>query len=73
MCHAQTRRCQDTGTFLRGRTDGALVLVSAEPRTGQSEEQWKAQEEFAGVVFPLCESISHERDHPTHHSRSDFP
>jgi EpsI family protein len=41
--------------FLRGRTDGALVLVSAELRTGQSEEQWKAQEEFAGVVFPLMQ------------------
>lgn len=41
--------------FLRGRTDGALVLVSAELRTGQSEEQWKAQEEFAGVVLPLMQ------------------
>lgn len=41
--------------FLRGRTDGALVLVSAELRTGQSEEQWKAQEEFAGVVFPFMQ------------------
>jgi EpsI family protein len=41
--------------FLRGRTDGALVLVSAELRTGQSEEQWKVQEEFAGVVFPLMQ------------------
>jgi EpsI family protein len=41
--------------FLRGRTDGALVLVSAEPRTGQSEEYWKEQEEFAGVVFPLMQ------------------
>ena len=41
--------------FLRGRTDGALVLVSAELRTGQSEEQWKAQEEFAGVVFRLMQ------------------
>ena len=39
--------------FLRRRTDGALVLVSAELRAGQNEEQWKAQEEFAGVVFPL--------------------
>ena len=38
--------------FLRGRTDGALVLVSAERRTGQTEEQWKAHEEFAGVLFP---------------------
>jgi hypothetical protein len=41
--------------FLRGRTDGALVLVSAELQPGQSEEQWKAQEEFAGVVFPLMQ------------------
>ncbi len=39
--------------FLRGRTDGALVLVSAEPRIDQSEEPWQAQEEFAGAVFPL--------------------
>ena len=39
--------------FLRGRTDGALVLVSAEPRSGGSEEPWKAQEEFAAAVFPL--------------------
>ncbi|MBI4003377.1 MAG: exosortase W [Nitrospira defluvii] len=39
--------------FLRGRTDGALVLLSAEPRKDQSEEQWKAQEEFAGTLFPL--------------------
>ncbi|MBK5280607.1 MAG: hypothetical protein JJE16_00805, partial [Nitrospiraceae bacterium] len=41
--------------FLRGRTDGALVLVSAELRTGESEELWQAQEEFAGVVFPLMQ------------------
>ncbi|CAE6758852.1 exosortase W [Nitrospira defluvii] len=39
--------------FLRGRTDGALVLVSAEPRSGGSEEPWKAQEEFAAAAFPL--------------------
>jgi EpsI family protein len=39
--------------FLRGRTDGALVLVSAEPRSGGSEEPWKAQEEFAAAVLPL--------------------
>lgn len=39
--------------FLRGRTDGALVLVSAGPRSGGSEEPWKAQEEFAATVFPL--------------------
>ncbi len=41
--------------FLHGRTDGALVLVSAEPRTGQSENHWKAQEEFVGIVFPLIQ------------------
>ena len=40
---------------LRGRTDGALVLVSAEPRSGGNEEPWKAQEEFAGAVFPLMQ------------------
>jgi hypothetical protein len=39
--------------FLHGRTDGALVLVIAESRTGESEEPWKAQEEFAGTVFSL--------------------
>jgi len=39
--------------ILRGRTDGALVLVSAGPRSGGSEEPWKAQEEFAAAVFPL--------------------
>jgi EpsI family protein len=41
--------------FLSRRTDGALVLVTAEPQTGQSENHWKAQEEFAGVVFPLMQ------------------
>lgn len=49
----QAKLATITQAFLRGRTDGALVLVSAEPRTGQSEELWKAQEEFAAVVFPL--------------------
>jgi hypothetical protein len=39
--------------FLRGRTDGALVLVAAEPRSMGSEEPWEAQEEFAAAVFPL--------------------
>ncbi|NGZ99292.1 MAG: EpsI family protein [Nitrospira sp. WS110] len=39
----------------RGRTDGALVLVSAEPRNDQSDQPWKAQEEFAGAVFPLMQ------------------
>ncbi len=41
--------------FLRGRTDGALVLVSAAPRTGGGEEPWQAQEEFATAVFPLLQ------------------
>jgi EpsI family protein len=50
---AQAKLATITQAFLRGRTDGALVLVSAEPRTGQSEEQWKAQESFAAVLFPL--------------------
>lgn len=39
----------------RGRTDGALVLVSADPRNDQSDQPWKAQEEFAGAVFPLMQ------------------
>ena len=39
--------------LLRGRTDGALVLVSAEPRSGGNEEPWKAQEEFAATALPL--------------------
>ena len=50
---AQAKLATITQAFLRGRTDGALVLVSAEPRIGQSDEQWKAQEAFAGVLFPL--------------------
>lgn len=37
----------------RGRTDGALVLVAGDPRSSESDEAWKAQEEFAAVVFPL--------------------
>ncbi len=41
--------------FLRGRTDGALVLVSAEPRSTESEEPWKAQVAFAAAVFPLMQ------------------
>ena len=41
--------------FLRGRTDAALVLISSEPQTGQSEGHWRAQEEFAGVVFPVIQ------------------
>ena len=39
--------------FLRGRTDGALVLVSAEPRSGLNAESWKAPEEFAATALPL--------------------
>ena len=50
---AQAKLATITQAFLRGRTDGALVLVSAAPRTDQSEEQWKAQEAFAAVLFPL--------------------
>jgi EpsI family protein len=50
---AQAKLATITQAFLRGRTDGALVLVSAEPRTGQSDEQWKGQEAFAAVLFPL--------------------
>jgi len=52
---AQAKLATITQAFLRGRTDGALVLVSAEPRTGQSEERWKPQEAFATVVFPLIQ------------------
>ncbi|MDR4477952.1 MAG: exosortase W [Nitrospira sp.] len=36
-----------------GRTDAALVLVSAEPRKDQSDDRWKAQEEFAAAIVPL--------------------
>ena len=50
---AQAKLATIRQAFLRGRTDGALVLVSAAPRIGQSEEQWKAQEAFAAVLFPL--------------------
>lgn len=39
--------------FLHGRTDGALVLLSTEPRNDQGEEEWAALEKFAGAVFPL--------------------
>ncbi len=41
--------------LLHGRTDGALVLVFAEPRSGGSEEAWRAEEDFAGVLFPLLQ------------------
>lgn len=41
--------------FQHRRTDGALVLVSAELQPDQSNEQWRAQEEFAGLVFPLLQ------------------
>ncbi|MEO8340975.1 MAG: exosortase W [Nitrospirota bacterium] len=50
---AQAKLATITQAFLRGRTDGALVLVSAALRIGQSDEQWKAQEAFAAVLFPL--------------------
>jgi EpsI family protein len=50
---AQAKLATITQAFLRGRTDGALVLVSAEPQIGQGEEQWKRQEAFAAVLFPL--------------------
>jgi hypothetical protein len=42
-----------TQALLRGRTDGALVLLSAEPRHDQDARQWQAQEEFAGLLAPL--------------------
>ncbi|MBS0170981.1 MAG: exosortase W [Nitrospira sp.] len=41
--------------FRHGRTDGALVLVSAEPRIVQDADAWTAPEEFAGLVFPLLQ------------------
>jgi len=41
--------------FLCGRSDGAFVLLSAEPRAGQSEDNWKSQEDLAGFVFPLMQ------------------
>lgn len=41
--------------FLRGRSDGAFVLLSAEPKIGESEDPWKSQEELAGLVFPLMQ------------------
>lgn len=41
--------------LLHGRTDGALVLISAEPRSGGSEAAWMAEEEFAGVLFPIMQ------------------
>lgn len=40
---------------LRGRTDGALVLVSAESQGSQSGDEWRAQEEFAGALLPLMQ------------------
>ncbi|HMU31578.1 MAG TPA: exosortase W [Nitrospira sp.] len=39
--------------LLRGRTDGALVLVSAEPRSRENDDPWKAQEEFVASALPL--------------------
>ncbi len=41
--------------FVRGRTDGALVMVSTEPRKDDSEESWKRQDAFAAAVFPLLQ------------------
>jgi EpsI family protein len=53
---SQSGKAGDDQTgLLRGRTDGALVLVSAEPRSDGSEEPWKAQEAFAAAVFPLMQ------------------
>ncbi len=42
-----------TQALRRGRTDGALVLVSDEGRATQGVEQWTSLEELAGLVFPL--------------------
>lgn len=36
-----------------GRTDGALVVMSAEPRNGENDQTWKMQEEFAVKALPL--------------------
>jgi EpsI family protein len=44
--------------FLRGRTDGALVLVSGDPRPDQAEELRNGLEEFAGLVYPLIPEFS---------------
>lgn len=41
--------------FLRGRTDGAFVLLSAESRNGEREDSWKTQQEFAEAIFPLLQ------------------
>lgn len=49
----QAKLATVTQALLRGRTDGALVLLSAEPRDDQSAAQWRAQEEFAGLLVPL--------------------
>ena len=47
--------------FLHGRTDGALVLVTAGSRTGESEEPWKTQEDFGRHYFSShAERICHE-------------
>lgn len=43
--------------FLHGRTDGALVLLSSEPRHNQAEDQWKTLEEFAGLIYPLMQEF----------------
>lgn len=49
----QAKLATVTQALLRGRTDGALVLLSAEPRHDQDARQWQAQEEFAGLLAPL--------------------
>ncbi len=41
--------------LLHRRTDAALVLLFAEPRSGGSEEAWRAEEDFARVLFPLLQ------------------
>lgn len=51
----QAKLATITQAFLRGRTDGALVLMATETRPGGSEEAWRAEEEFAGVLFPLMQ------------------
>lgn len=45
--------------FLHGRTDGALVLVSAEPHIVQSDRPWQSQEQFAAAAFPIMQEYLH--------------
>ncbi len=42
-------------SLFHGRADGALVLVFAEPRSGGREAAWRAEEDFAGVLFPFLQ------------------